>query len=134
MVLVQVYQFRSGTNYGLHILHRCRKKVKSNSQKVFGTSSYAFRSYRRKPGMGTFPPMLNKVKQTVSSQAVQKNFTRIFSKRVQWLGQLLERFRSSIPYNRCSYKIGKIHEKHRWRNWIRWKIFNKVAGCSPPPF
>ena len=38
MVLVQVQWFRTGTRYELEILHYCGKRIKSKSQKVFGTS------------------------------------------------------------------------------------------------
>ena len=65
MVLVQAQWLETGTRYGLEILHKCGKMVKTRIQKVSGASSYVCRSYRgktRKAG-GTFypPPMLNRV-------------------------------------------------------------------------
>ena len=40
--------------YGLEVLHKCGKMVKTKSQKVLGTNSYVCRSYRRKTGRGLF--------------------------------------------------------------------------------
>ena len=39
LVLVPVQQFGTGARYGLGILHQCGKRVKTNSQKVFGANS-----------------------------------------------------------------------------------------------
>ena len=36
----------------LEILHQCGKRVKTNSQKIFGADSYICGSYRRKTGRG----------------------------------------------------------------------------------
>ena len=36
--------------YGLQVLHQYGKRVKTKSQKVFGTNSYVCKSYRGKTG------------------------------------------------------------------------------------
>ena len=54
MTLVQV-QFRTGTLYGLETLRFCGKKVKTKSHKVFGASSYVYRSYKGKTSMMVCP-------------------------------------------------------------------------------
>ena len=47
------------TRYKLKILHQCGKRVKAKSQKFWGTSSNACRSYRGKTGRaGLFAPTL----------------------------------------------------------------------------
>ena len=44
MFLVQVQSFGTGTRYGRNILHHCSKRIKTNSQKVFGANFYVCRS------------------------------------------------------------------------------------------
>ena len=60
MLLVQVQYFENGTRYGLEILRKCGKGIKTKSQKVFEANSCDFRSYMKKTGRGTFcttPPI-----------------------------------------------------------------------------
>ena len=49
MLLVQV---RTGTRYGLEILHKCGKKVQIVSQKILGSNSYVCTSRSGKTGRG----------------------------------------------------------------------------------
>ena len=50
VLLVQVQYFGTGTRYGLEVLHLCGKRVKTESQKYFGTNSNVYRSCRGKAG------------------------------------------------------------------------------------
>ena len=47
---------RTGTRYGLEVLHQDGKKVKTKSQNVSGANLYLCRNYRRKTGRGAFLP------------------------------------------------------------------------------
>ena len=41
LLLVRVQKFRTGTRYGLEILHQCDKKIKTKRQEVLGVNLYA---------------------------------------------------------------------------------------------
>ena len=57
MLFIQVQQFRTTTRYGLEILHQCRKRVKTKSQKVLGANFYVSRSYKDNLVGGLFKVM-----------------------------------------------------------------------------
>ena len=56
MLLVQVQYFETGTRYDREILHKCGKKVETESQKILRCNPFICRSYSGKIGREAFLP------------------------------------------------------------------------------
>ena len=57
VLLVQVQSIKTGTCYGLEILHKCGKRIETTGQTVYGAISYVCRSFRGKlVGWSSSPP------------------------------------------------------------------------------
>ena len=54
MLLVQVQQFGTGIRNDLEILHQCSKRVKTESQEVFGANLFIYSRERGKTHQGGF--------------------------------------------------------------------------------
>ena len=122
-------KFRTGTRYGLEILHQCGKKIKTKIQEVLGSNSNVSRSYREKTGRGPFlaPTILNRVNihierlntaRCTSWIIIQSCFA--FMKSMIYIGFLLGSMRVRIK----NFAVGSISS---------WVVENVIPIPFNPP-